>query len=106
MQPRLWQNRGQRQRRQGAQSSFSGFYDRTRFMASFRPVPSAGTGSSPACAFRRASRRSVRPVCNRDRLESRVCADRFHDVANVVAHRLGAQVELLGDLGRRPTPLE
>jgi hypothetical protein len=35
-----------------------------------------------------------------------VRAGRFQHVANVIAHRLDRQMQLLGDLGRRPAPLE
>src|SRR5215471_6618337 len=58
-----------------------------------RPSPQRCTGS-------------VRLVRDRDGLESRVGADRAHQVADVVAHRFNAELELVGDLLRRATALE
>lgn len=51
-------------------------------------------------------RRSVRPVRDGNRLEPRVRADRPQQVADVVPHGLGAEVQLLGDLPRRPSAFQ
>ena len=46
------------------------------------------------------------PARHGDRLEAGVCPDRVEQVADVVADRFAAQVQVLGDLRRRAAALE
>ena len=48
----------------------------------------------------------MRLVRDRDGLESRVGSDRAKQVADVIAHGLGTELELVGDLPRRAAALE
>ena len=48
----------------------------------------------------------MRVIRDRDRFQARVRPDRAEQGPDVVAHRLGAQLQLVGDLARRSPALE